>query len=122
MSFDTVKYDSPDWRYAHSLFVYIFDANCLFSKVIFRELRLLCSVTPTNKIWSDISQMYLLRAKAVLFDWRAALLTDIFQDILRSFPFYTYFNSFSISSMLGNVPLKSVGYSLDSSYSEIPIG
>ena len=40
-------------------------------------LRLLDSVTPTNKIRSDISQMYLLRAKAVVLDWRVALLTDI---------------------------------------------
>lgn len=45
-----------------------------------------------------------------------------FQEIVRSFPFYNYFSSFSISSILGNVPLKFVGYSFDNSYSEIPIG
>ena len=33
-----------------------------------------------------------------------------------------YFNSSSISSILGNVPLKLSGKSLDSWYSDIPIG
>ncbi len=39
--------------------------------------RLLLCVTPTKKMLSEISQIYLLRAKAVAFDWRESLLVEI---------------------------------------------
>ncbi len=46
--------------------------------------RLLLSLTPTNRMLSAISHIYLLRTSAVAFDWRTAFETEMMSSRLAS--------------------------------------